>query len=141
MITKAIITEVIDDHRVKVRVPIYDKFEEVAGSINSADLSAAIMCTLPGIDIYPSVDDVVIVGFEENTNDKPVILGFLYCKNPIVSRSILNSNSISIKDSAELPNNITIDGVDLKRYIENIVEDRIYKILDSLNITLDKQTP
>ena len=96
MITKAIITSVITEYRVKVRVPIYDRFDDVANATPTQDLSEAIICTMPGINIIPAVGDIVIVGFEENIKEKPVILGFLYSKNGIRSISNYKVDNLSI---------------------------------------------
>lgn len=77
MLTKAYIQEVLSPHNIRVRIPLYNKIENVEGSTPNNELHTACVCTLPNFITDPKAGDVVIVGFEENDVSHPVILGYL----------------------------------------------------------------
>lgn len=76
MIQKAIIESIIDDYSVKIRIPKYDKMYTDGLTYN--ELSTGIICSIPGTNVKYSVNDVVLVGFENDELGKPVVLGLLY---------------------------------------------------------------
>ena len=78
MIQKGIIETLISPYEYKVRIPRYDKLRTTPGGVLSKDLSSAIVCSVPGTNISFSEGDVVLVGFENDELNKPVILGLLY---------------------------------------------------------------
>ena len=129
MITKGVISEVINEFRVKVRIPIYDKFENVANATPKEDLAEAIFCTMPGIKIIPAVGDVVIVGFEENTQGKPVILGFLYSQNGLKSISNYKLDSLNVSGSITVGDNASLQ--DTVNNLSNTVKE-LKEIVDWL---------
>lgn len=103
MIQKGIIAQVIDRYTYKVRIPKYDKLQEASHGTRTEDLASGIVCTIPGIDLSYSVNDVVLVSFENDELSKPIILGLLYRDH--------NSNSdisVSNVDSSlgDIQNNI-----------------------------------
>lgn len=74
MIQKGIV-ESTDNFSVKVRIPKYDKMSD--DGLSYHDLPNGIICT-PGIPTNYERGDIVLVGFENNEIDNPIILGLLY---------------------------------------------------------------
>lgn len=79
MIQKAIVESIENEYQVKVRIPKYDKMSGDGFSYN--DLSTSIICSSPGTLVNYSVGDIVLVGFENDEINKPVVLGLLYTNN------------------------------------------------------------
>lgn len=77
MITKGIVEELLNN-KVRVRLPIYDGISGSSNSTKKNDLSLATICSLPNTTTLLNVGDIVWVGFEDNDNNKPVVLGHLY---------------------------------------------------------------
>lgn len=75
---KGIVEEITDKYSIKVRVPKYDKLATDPYGVKTRDLADAIMCTLPGMSIAYSVGDIVLVDFENDELNNPVVLGLLY---------------------------------------------------------------
>lgn len=101
MIQKAIIESIIDNYTVKVRIPKYDKMYTDGLKFN--ELSTGIICVVPGTNVHYSVNDVVLVGFENDEIGKPVILGLLYTdKKSDSSVNILQVDNIIDKVSTTL---------------------------------------
>lgn len=111
MITKAIISEVIDNYSVKVRVPRYDgvSFENTA--VSNEDLSVAYMCTLPNMRINPIVGDVVFIEYEDNDQSKPIIVGYLFRENMGDTVCSIIANSLTIDGDTHLSSDTTIGNV------------------------------
>lgn len=78
MIQKGIIELVISAYEYKVRIPRYDKLATTPGGVSNDELSSAIVCSVPGSKVSFIEGDIVLVGFENNELNKPVILGLLY---------------------------------------------------------------
>ena len=81
MVTKGIITEIINKYQARVRIPIYNKAEESPTATPNNELSIGPVCTLSGISPNISVGDVVIVAFEQDVFTEPIILGLLYMED------------------------------------------------------------
>lgn len=79
MIQKAIIEAIENEYQVKVRIPKYNKMSYDGFSYD--ELSTSIICSSPGTLVNYSVGDVVLVGFENDELNKPVVLGLLYTSN------------------------------------------------------------
>lgn len=79
MIQKAIVESIEGEYQVKVRIPKYDKMSTDGFSYD--ELSTSIICSSPGTLVNYSVGDIVLVGFENNEINKPVVLGLLYTNN------------------------------------------------------------
>lgn len=97
MLQKGIIETIIDKYTVKVRIPKYDKIDTDATSTKTEDLAVGILCTLPGMKITYAIGDVVLVDFENDELNRPVVLGLLYREKE--SDSVLKLSSID--DSIE----------------------------------------
>lgn len=102
MIQKGIIESIISEYEYKVRIPRYDKLITTPGGVSTKDLSSAIVCSVPGAKVSFAEGDVVLVGFENDELNKPVILGVLYKENsgqadqfisPIVQSALLKYKS------------------------------------------------
>lgn len=97
MIQKGIVEEIINKYKLKVRVPKYDKAKSAPDKIRTSELAESIICTLPGSDVAYSVDDIVIIGYENDELSKPIVLGSLYCdknKNTTSQTKLLGSEII-----------------------------------------------
>ena len=74
MITKAVIQSInLPRNRCKVRMPLF----ETASSTKPVEATAIISIT-PGIYNNLNVGDIVLVAFEENALEKPIIIGKLF---------------------------------------------------------------
>lgn len=113
MIQKAIIESIIDDYSVKIRIPKYDKMYN--DGLTYDELSTGIICSIPGTTVKYSVNDVVLVGFENNELGKPVVLGLLYTNKE--SDSTINVPQVS-KALSEVES--TLDDITKKQYYTHI---------------------
>lgn len=113
MIQKAIIESIIDDYSVKIRIPKYDKMYN--DGLTYDELSTGIICSIPGTNVKYSVNDVVLVGFENNELGKPVVLGLLYTNKE--SESTINVPQVS-KALSEVES--TLDDINNKQYYTHI---------------------
>ena len=78
MLQKGIIEKLEGKYRARVRVPKYDKLSSSDNGINTEDLPIGLVCVLPEMKITYAVGDVVLVAYENDELNKPVILGLLY---------------------------------------------------------------
>lgn len=81
MLTKGYIQAVLSPHSVRVRLPIFNKVENVQGATPVEELSTAPICTLPHFIQNPQIGDIVFVDFEEDQYSHPVVLGYLSIEN------------------------------------------------------------
>ena len=88
MIQKGIVESIISLYEYKVRIPKYDKLSTTPGAVSTDDLASAIVCSSPGTKIAYVEGDIVLVGFENNEFNKPIILGLLYREQEIDSSQI-----------------------------------------------------
>lgn len=113
MIQKAIIESIIDDYSVKIRIPKYDKM--YTDGLTYDELSTGIICSVPGTNVHYSINDVVLVGFENDEIGKPVVLGLLYTDKK--SESTINVPQVS-KALSEVES--TLDDMTNKQYYTHI---------------------
>ena len=78
MIQKGIIEAIISAYEYKVRIPRYDKLITTPGAVSTEDLSSAIVCSIPSTKVSFAIGDIVLIGFENEELNKPIILGLLY---------------------------------------------------------------
>ena len=107
MVTKAVI-ETIDllGNTCTVRIPLFEK------SGGDEIIETAIVSNTPGSYNGYKVGDVVIVSFENNHTDSPVVLGKLYLgveKEKTDPRGIINAESTTASKKAELPFDTTLN--------------------------------
>ena len=131
---KTIVEKLLDRYTIKVRMPILNRMKQNSNSILSDDLNEAVVSVPPNFDPNINVGDVVFVGFEDNDVSYPVVLGYMMTtKESRVNKDLnvtLTATSLKVKDSAELPSNLTFVSPNQERKIlsfENIwnkVEDK-----------------
>ena len=78
MIQKGIVEQVIDKYTYKVRIPRYDKIASDPSATKTQDLPTAIVCGYPGTEVVFSKGNIVLVDYENDELNQPVILGLLY---------------------------------------------------------------
>lgn len=117
MITKGIITKIYEysvdallkpekKYKAKVHLNVFDS----PGFPVNDDLDCTIACE-PGNSCSYKVDDVVFVGFENNSVNKPVILGKLYLGKETGVSTCVSADSLEATNKATLPLNTTIGEV------------------------------
>ena len=111
MITKAYIQEVLSPHSVKVRIPILNKIEDVNGATPNSELPTAAICTLPNMITDAHAGDIVIVGFEENSTSKPIVLGHLSTHRESNSLTDIKTNNLEVKGDTILGGHTQIGDV------------------------------
>lgn len=111
MITKGIVEEILTDYSIKVRLPILDSIEGTRDATSTSDLSEAIICTTPNSEINFTVGDIVVVGFEDNDDSKPIILGFLSKESGNTSSISNNLSKLNVNVSAKLPKDTSIGNI------------------------------
>jgi hypothetical protein len=105
MITKAIIKSIdYTQNTCKVSIPIFDD----PSSLKSA-VFTAVMNVPPGIHSGYVADDVVLVGFVDNSLSKPVVLGKLYlgiekeCISKARDTGYVSCANLEVEDSVVFP--------------------------------------
>lgn len=111
MITKGIVEEILTNYSIKVRLPILDSIEGTRDATPTSDLSEAIICAAPNSEINFTIGDIVIVGFEDNDDSKPIILGFLSKESGNISSISNNLSKLNVNVSAKLPKDTSIGNV------------------------------
>lgn len=114
MITKATVSEVIDNKTCKVRIPIFNQTKASALATPDSELSEATICTIPNYAPNVRVDDIVYVGFEDNDYGRPILLGYLYTDKDIETYGDLVLGSLEVKTNATLPKDTSIGDVKSK---------------------------
>lgn len=134
MITKAIIKRLntLEDNHFIVYIPFFQK----ANDAESAATMPATLIYIPGIINTLHVDDVVYVGFEDNSSNKPIILGKLYTgvEDKDTITTTLTSRTLEITEKSKLPINTCIGDlnlVDIHKKLNHLLENNSY---DSKNI-------
>jgi cold shock CspA family protein len=111
MVTKAIITEIVDKYQAKVRIPIFNKAQGSAFATPDNELAVAPICAMAGSAPNYKPGDVVFVAFEYDTFSYPVILGSLLTESSIQGNtSDFNVNRLHVVSEAELPDSTTVNG-------------------------------
>jgi hypothetical protein len=148
MITKAFIQEVVDPHHIRIRIPLYNKIENVNGSTPNSELGIAAVCTLPNFITDARPGSVVIVGFEEDSISKPIILGYLSTNGTNASEVNIKCNDLTATGEILLTDRTTIGEVipenilclkNLKTNV-NLKFQEIDKSVEGLKETDEKHT-
>ena len=112
MLTKAYIQDVLSPHSIRVRIPLYNKISGVEGATPNNELGVACVCSLPNFITNACVGDVVIVGFEEDSISKPVVLGYLSTNTEKGALVDITCNQITAKGDVVLDEHTTIGEVE-----------------------------
>lgn len=91
MLTRAIVEEVgrvgtPHECKLKIRMPIINGKEGEKGATADADLSWASIAYTPGLEVQYRVGDVVVVGFEDNNLDYPIVVNHLRARGSDVNQ-------------------------------------------------------
>jgi hypothetical protein len=138
MITKAYILEINQQsNKYKIRIPIFEK--PGLSTENSKLSNTVFQATLshePTANQSYRVGDCVFVGFENNQNNRPIILGKLYTVDEVENKTgALNSKSLLVYDKAVLPADTTIGNIDFGN-ISNFF-NRINDVIDNKDLFVD----
>lgn len=134
MIRKGIIEKLENNgYQARVRIPILDRAKNSLNSTPTDNLRIATICSTPGEDVLYKVGDIVFLGFENDVESNPIILGCLYQSNPDPESSTnISTQSLSVNKSAVLPNDTIIGNFECK----NI--DYYLTLINSLNERVTK---
>jgi len=127
MVVKGIIQSIdLLNNTYKVRIPFYENVTDgIPGTYSG------IISTPPGITPDYKVNDVVILSFDEDTIDNPVILGKLYL-NKLENKGSINCINLNCSGTAEIPIN-TILNYDHANDIANSNESKdTYKTISDV---------
>lgn len=132
MITKGIVEEVIG-YKAKVRLPIFHALSNTKNSLSTRELTEATICSLANISDVVNVGDVVWVGFEDNDQNKPIILGHLYRETKTETTPSLKLGMLITTSTTNLSENTQIGKVVAKE-IQRLtgVKDNIQRQFDVL---------
>ena len=138
MLTKAIIVSVPKDgsNWYTCRVPL---FEDTSGTEVVFD---ALSCHAPGVYGGLNVGDCVYVAFEDAKLNIPVIIGRLYV-NEQDDYSKGYFNNLLVTNTANLPFNTTIGGINISELVKNNLQvdiDLLYPLAAILQ-TGDSESP
>lgn len=111
MVTKAIVEQLIDPYRVRVRIPSIDRTLQSSVHTETERLNVALICTLPGCDPNIKVGDVVFVAFDDYSENQVVIIGYLYSQYKETPLCNLALQSLTVSDNSTLPYNTFIGEV------------------------------
>ena len=155
MIVRGFVEAIVDDTHVKVRVPKVNKMEGAVGATPTAELAIGVVCTPPGYSPRLRRGDVVIIGYENDDESSPVVLGLLFTLNNDTTANV-KVDSLKVKVDTNLSENTTIGNVskeniqflqglrdnaqsqlDLLSHTESIHQDAIDRLFD---ITDKQQT-
>lgn len=144
MITKGIVEEVLDN-KVRIRLPIYDGISGSSNSTKKADLNIATICSLPNASTVVSENDIVWVGFEDNDESKPIILGHLY-KSKTKTKASLEIGSLKTDSVTKLNSDTYIGKVTPKEInclvgISDNIEKRFKTLEENTDILGDTYLP
>lgn len=111
MLCKAIIESKLSKYKFKVRIPSLHKGVESIGATPTQSIPSAIASISAGV--YPAlkVNDVVLVGFEDDDIDKPIIVGLLFSESAYNVGSDIISDSLQVKVNTVLPEETQIGEV------------------------------
>lgn len=117
MITRGYIVDVdYNNAKCKIRTPFYDGVENATGSTNNDNLAWAPIMWTPGIEVTYNIGDTVIVGYEDGSLNRPVILGFLKIPGKTNTQISCTANDITVNGTLKTTTNVsmgTIEYVDL----------------------------
>lgn len=111
MVTRAIIEEIVETNKYRVRIPTLNRSEYSPLGTSFDNLYIATVSMMPNCKPNFQIGDAVFVAFENNSESKPVIIGQLLRDENTSLNPIINCDSISITSGAQLPYTTSIGGV------------------------------
>ncbi len=128
MLTRAIVVEVGEigtehEYKLKVRMPIINGIVDGKGSTADADLSWASIMYIPGLNVQYRKEDIVIVGFEDNNLDYPLVLGHLRAKGNDVNKGARISGDVQtlmVEDRFVAPTDVILGKTAYSAIFDNI---------------------
>ena len=138
MILKGIIESIIDTYTVKVRIPLLHRIPSSAQYVELNDLPEASICTLPNTYLNLQIGNVVLVAFENDDKNKPVVIGHLFTNTPNSTSCSPQFSSLTVENDTVLSANTTIGEVSSFELAQlQGVDGNIQKQLDSITDTLE----
>ena len=133
MVTKAFVEELISPHKVRVRIPLFDRPVNDPYSKETKDLNIATISTLPNCSMNYKVGDVVYVAFEDNSSDKVVVIGSLSNTNESTTFPDFLASKLNVIDEVKLPSSTTIGELtpEVLNYLTGLTEN-VQRQLNSL---------
>lgn len=141
MLTKGYIQAVISPHSVRVRLPIFNKVENVQGATPVEELATAPICTLPHFVQNPQIGDIVFVDFEEDQYSHPVVLGYLSIENNRPNFVDVTLEDLTALGKTRLGTDTTIGDIDYKNIATlKGVEKPLTEEFNSLRQDIERST-
>lgn len=142
MLTKGYITDLPKfNNKYKVRIPVF----ETAGigntkSVFNASVIEATLVYTPGIIDNISIGDCVVIGFENDKQSKPIILGKLYCNRNLDKDLITKYTSEEefnkfVEEVDYEISNLQKDVLKLQHIVADIVSGDVLKSITGYNAT------
>lgn len=111
MIVKGEIVNVLSNkYRYNVHIPVFD-----TAGINTKSIFECGVCNEPGVTQGYKEGDIVIVGFENNSLNHPIIIGKFFTNSYADNDNLssIKTSTLDVKDGASLPSNTTVGGINL----------------------------
>lgn len=138
MLCKAIIESKLSKYKFKVRIPSLHKGVESIGATPTQSIPSAIASISAGV--YPALktNDIVLVGFEDDDIDKPVIVGLLFTENAYKVGSDICTDSLEVRVNTILPEETQIGKVTSTniKYLTGL-NNNVQTQLDNVNNRVD----
>ncbi len=96
---------------VTVRIPELNKIDGAVGATPVNELVAAIVCTPPGYIPNFRIGDIVLVDFENDDLERPVVVGALFTEKISSNAPDIYAGSITVGINSILPEDTTIGKV------------------------------
>lgn len=135
MIVRGFVEAIVDDTHVKVRVPKVNKMEGAVGATPTAELAIGVVCTPPGYSPRLRRGDAVIIGYENEDESSPIVLGMLFTLNNDTTANA-KIDSLEVKVDTKLSENTAIGNVSKEniQFLQGL-KDNAQSQLDSLSHT------
>lgn len=109
MVTKGYIEKIVDNNKVIVRCPVYNKIQTATNNNSPSNLFS--VCTIPGTKINLRAGDTVFVSFEDSNLYNGVVLGYLSKSSKTYSYAEITALSLDVSASTLLPKQTSIGSV------------------------------
>ena len=138
MLAKGIVEEIISQYEIRVRIPTIHGMSNQNTGTPTSKLGKGPICTLPHCDMNLRVNDIVVVGFEDNDFNKPIILGVLYMSKGSNTLLDMNVNDLTVSGNVKLPPTTTIGKLTPDKLSKLLsIGDDVQTQLDSYKQSID----